>query len=176
MGRILFELSNVFSYLIIFPTVMLVFYLITLILSKRDINNNNIGIYGWLMSIKNIDILKISLLVVFYISVINTVITIDSNYYDLIFIVIPIVTFEIINKSYLKIFIDFIELYLLYFILIFKNIFFAYFINVTALWYIILLYVILCVFVLFFASYLVTANINSLSGNYINNNKDFENL
>lgn len=162
MGTIMYELSQMLSYLIIFPIAVLIFYLMTIILTKKNINNRNIGIYGLLMNLNNVDILKISLLIVFYISIIQSIIVSDASCYNLIFIAVPIIAFEIINKSYIKIFLDLIEFSFIFLIVIFKNVFFAYFTEVVFLWYVMLLYFVLCMFVLLFATYLVFESISTL--------------
>ena len=162
MESIIYELGKILPYLIIFPVFVLFFYIFTIVLSKKKISDKNVGIYGVLMNFDNYDVLKISLLVVCYLFIIESIIIVDSSYYSINFILLPIVCFEIINHSYLKILLDLVEIGFVYFILIFKNIFYSYLINVNVLWYIVVLYIILCIFIFLFATYLLFENINVL--------------
>lgn len=156
------ELNIVLHYMVLFFILVIIFEIIFYLVSSRKINNKNIGIYGILMSFDNVDLLKVSLLVVCYLVIIELIILTEMNYYVINFILIPIISFEILNKSYAKIIIDILEIVFIYFILIFKNIFFAYLSSINMIWYIVLLYIIICGFILLFNTYFLFENINIL--------------
>ena len=174
MEALIYELSRLLPFMILFPVVVLIFYIIMLILSKKKINTKNAGIYGVLMNFDNKDVLKFSLIVVAYLFIIESIIVVDNSYYSINFVLIPIILFEIMNSSFLKIPIDLIELAFIYFILTFKNIFYSYVFNVNMLWYVVVLYVVLCIFIFLFATYFLFENINILMNKKIDKEKKKE--
>lgn len=156
------ELNVIMHYMILFFVLTILFILCMYFASHRKISNKNIGIYGIFMSLDNIDALKISLLIVCYLFILELTILTEINYYLINFILIPIISFEIINKTYYKILVDIFEIAFIYFIFIFKNIYFAYLNDVNMLWYVLVLYVIICVFIILFGTYFLFENINML--------------
>ena len=156
------ELNVIMHYMILFFVLTILFILCMYFASHRKISNKNIGIYGIFMSLDNIDALKISLLIVCYLFILELTILTEIKYYLINFILIPIISFEIINKTYYKILVDIFEIAFIYFIFIFKNIYFAYLNDVNMLWYVVVLYVIICVFIILFGTYFLFENINML--------------
>lgn len=165
------EVVELLPYLIVFIVLILILNIVFFTISKKQITSKNVGIYGLLMNFTDIDILKISLIIVCYLSILESIIIVNNSYYNINFILIPILLFEILNKSFYKIPIDILELAFIYFILIFKNVFYSYLTNVNVLWYVILLYIILCIFIFVFATYILFENINILMNKKLESSK-----
>lgn len=160
MDEIIYYLSKLIPYIFIFLIILAIIAIIFSIISYKKINSKNIAIFGLFMDLKTKDIISISLLILYYINVVASLFINEITIITLIILITPIIIFNIINKTVFKLIKSIISTQFIYLLLIFKSIFFNYLIDVSVLWYVVLIFAILCIFIFLYSSYSFVKNID----------------
>ena len=168
-----FNFENYILYLIGFP-IYLIFLFFFFFIGKRKINNNNgITFYGMFMGLSNRNILALSFLFFYYYLVIVSIFVNSFSYINLIMLFVPIVLFHLINFSIIRLVIDIIQTAFIILLLYSKIIFYNYIIDIGNYWYVIVLYVLLCLFVFIYTTYIFVKRFKMVISHnkYIDNKK-----
>ena len=156
MSEVIYQLSYLLPYLIIFPVLSIILMLVLWFLSKRKITNKNVSFYGLFMNLKFMDVLALSCLVIYYFIIIESFfVTSYYTIYSVVFFMLPIIAFNVVsfNGNIFKTAFSLGNALLLLTMLFFKNIFYTYIIDYNNSGYMIVLLVMLCVFVFLYATY-----------------------
>ena len=153
MEQMIYQLSSLLPYFIIFPVLVAILALVFHFLSKRAITNENATFYGLFMNLRTIDIISISLLIMHYFLIIESFFVVENSIYQFLLLMIPIVIFNILNFNLLKVFPSLVNSLLVYVLLFFKTIFYSYMVEIQPAWYVILMFGVLIIFILFYSSY-----------------------
>lgn len=153
MEQMIYQLSSLLPYFIIFPVLVIILALVFHFLSKRPITNENATFYGLFMNLRTIDIISISLLIMHYFLIIESFFVVENSIYQFMLLMIPIVIFNILNFNLLKVFPSLVNSLLVYVLLFFKTIFYSYMVEIQPAWYVILMFGVLIIFILFYSSY-----------------------
>ena len=98
MNEVIYQLSYLLPYLIIFPFLSILLMVVLWLLSKRTITNSNISFYGLFMNLKFLDILALSFLFIYYFLIIEsffiTTYTLYSVVLCLIYVVLVVIFLE----------------------------------------------------------------------------------
>lgn len=167
-----FSLKSLLPYLYGFPVLLIVIVFIFMI-GKRKINNKSIAFYGMFMGLEKKDILSISLLFIFYYIIVVSIFLNDISLLVLIIMAVPILLFNLVNFYVFKLVIDCMNTILLFALLYSKAIFYSYMVDVASYWYVITLYVLLCLFILFYTTYVFIRRLKSIIAHnkYVENKK-----
>ena len=148
-----FELKDFSMYLFLFIP-----YLLLLVLffhfGKIGFKKNKLSFYGMFMELSIQQIISISFLFLFFYIVIASIFVNSFSVFSFIVLLIPILLCNIFQVSFFHILFDIVNVFIIYFILISKSIFFHYIQDVANYWYVISLYIILCVFIFLYVSYI----------------------
>ena len=148
-----FELKDFSMYLFLFVP-----YLLLLVLffhfGKIGFKKNKLSFYGMFMELSIQQIISISFLFLFFYIVIASIFVNSFSVFFFILLLIPIILFNVFHISFFHILFDIVNVFIIYFILISKSIFFHYIQDVASYWYVICLYVILCIFIFLYVSYI----------------------
>ena len=153
MEQLIYQLSALLPYFVIFPVLVLLLALAFNYLSKRAITNNNASFYGLFMNLTTIDIISISLLIMHYFLILETFFITENTIYSFLLLMIPIIIFNIINFNLLKVLPSIINSLLIYVLLFFKTIFYSYMMEIQVTWYVILLFAAVIIFIFFYSTY-----------------------
>ena len=153
MEQVIYQLSGLLPYFVIFPVLALILALVFNFLSKRQLTNENATFYGLFMNLRTIDIISISLLIMHYFLIIESFFVVENSIYQFLLLMIPIVIFNILNFNLLKVFPSLVNSLLVYVLLFFKTIFYSYMVEIQPAWYVILMFGVLIIFILFYSSY-----------------------
>lgn len=153
MEQVVYQLSSLLPYFIIFPVLALILALVFNFLSKRKITNKNATFYGLFMNLRTIDIISISLLIMHYFLIIESFFITENSIYTFLLLMIPIIIFNIINFNLIKVVPSIMNSLLIYVLLFFKTIFYSYMIEIQPTWYVILLFVVVIIFILFYSTF-----------------------
>ena len=162
MEEAIYQLTKLIPYFILFPIAAIVVSIVLKIISKKKINNSNVTIYGLLMNLNNKENFLISLLLIGYIMEIESIFVMEFSIFSVVFIYLPILLFDILCMSFIRIPVDLLESTFVIALLFFKNIFFSYMMEVGIIWYVLVLFVILCAFIVVFSTYTLTGNFNRI--------------
>lgn len=153
MEQMIYQLSSLLPYFIIFPVLVAILALVFHFLSKRAITNENATFYGLFMNLRTIDIISISLLIMHYFLILETFFITENTIYSFLLLMIPIIIFNIINFNLLKVLPSIINSLLIYVLLFFKTIFYSYMMEIQVTWYVILLFAAVIIFIFFYSTY-----------------------
>ena len=162
MEQLLYYLSKLLPYLVLFPILTLLLWLVLYLLCKKGIKNNNVVLYGLFCDIQKKEVLLISLLLVEYIIIIESIFFSDFWILSLLFIFTPIVLYAIISLDFINMIMNIIATVFLLVLCFFGRVFISYFIRVDALWYVLLIFISLIVLILLMNTYILVKNINNL--------------
>ena len=156
MNEVIYQLSYLLPYLIIFPFLSILLMVVLWLLSKRSITNNNISFYGLFMNLKFIDILALSFLFIYYFLIIESFFITTYTLYSVVLFVIPVIMFNILSFSgnIFKVLFSLGNAILIFIMLYFKNIFYSYIVEISSSWYIVVLFIMLCIFIFLYATYI----------------------
>ena len=147
-----FDLQDLFPYIYLFPIFLLIIYTVFLI-GKRKIDSKGIAFYGIFMGLSFRNILSLSCLFLYYYVILVSIFLNSFSILTFLLLVVPILLFNLVNFYILKFFIDIINTFILFVLLFSKSAFYNYLSEVGVYWYVILLYVILCIFIFMYATY-----------------------
>ena len=155
MNEVIYQLSYLLPYLIIFPLLSIILMVVLWLLSKRTLTNNNVSFYGLFMNLKFMDILSLSLLLIYYFIIIESFFITTYTMYSMIFFLIPIVLFNILsfNGNIFRVLYSLGNAILIFVMLFFKNVFYSYIVEISNSWYVVLLFIMLCIFIFLYATY-----------------------
>lgn len=162
MEEVMYQLTKLIPYFLLFPFVALIVFGILIFLTKKKVNQKNMVLYGLFMNLSGKGEFLISLLITHFIIEMESLFVMEFSLYSLFFLISPILIFDIMTKRFIKIPFDIIEIIFLVLLIFFKNLFYSYMIDVAVLWYVLLLFVVLCVFIVIFSTYTFAGNINYL--------------
>lgn len=147
-----FGLDSLFPYLCFFPLFLIIFLIIFLI-GKKKINNKGIGFYGIFMGLSNRNILSLAFLLLYYYFILVSIYVNEFSLLTLILLVVPIVSYNLVNFYMIKFFIDILNTFIIFVLLYSKSIFYNYMVDVNSYWYVIALYILLCLFIVFYVTF-----------------------
>lgn len=153
MGQIMYELTKLLPYFIIFPVLAFILYIGSFIMSKKTLTNENASFYGLFMNLRTVDMVSLSLLVIHYFLIIESIFVTDNSIYIFILLFIPMITFNLLNFNLIRVIPSLVNSLLIYVLLFFKTIFYSYIVEIQPAWYVILLFIVLCAFVVLYSTY-----------------------
>lgn len=165
MEEVMYQLTKLIPYFIMFPFFSLLTYITLYCISRRKIDKESISIYGIFINLNNKDLLLLSLALMQFILQIESLFVMDFSYYIIIFIYLPIILFDIVSKSFFRFPIDLFNSTLITVLLFFKDAFYSYIMNVSMLWYIFMLFLVLCIFITVISTYSFVNNFNYILDN-----------
>ena len=147
-----FDFKSLLPYLYFFPIYILLIIIFFLI-GKRSINNKRASFYGFFMGLSNKEVLSLSFLFLYYYLIIVSIFINEFSIFNIILFILPILLFNVINFYIIKFFVDIFNTAVLFLLLYSKSIFYSYIIDVGNYWYVIVLYVLLCLFIFLYATF-----------------------
>ena len=149
-----FNIESCLLYLILFPAYLLLLFIIFKI-GKRKIEKNKIAFYGMFMGLSNRYILALAFLLFYYYIIVVSIFINSLSYINLILLFVPIICFHIISLSFGRLLIDIIQTGLIFLLLYSKTILYEYIINVGNFWYVMVLFVSLCMYLFLYATFIL---------------------
>lgn len=143
-----FELKDIYPYIYVFPILILILVVIFLLL-ERNIDNKSISFYGMFMSMSKKNVFSLSLILLFAYIMIISIFVNKFTIMDLS-IFVPIILFDTLNLFLGKLVLDVIHASVLSVLLYLKVIFYNYIIDVGNYWYVVCIYIMLCLFILLY--------------------------
>lgn len=165
MDEVIYELSKFIPYFIIFPISVLLLSIILWNLSKKSTIIKNVAYYGIFMNLTTIDILSLALVGTYYIMIVGAIFINDISILNLILFLIPIILCNLLNKKIITIIGSILNTAFLYILLYAKSVFYNYIVDVGSTWYVILILITVSCFILFYSSYILIRNIDSILKN-----------
>jgi hypothetical protein len=153
MGQIMYELTKLLPYFIIFPVLAFILYIGAFILSRKKLTNENASFYGLFMNLRTVDMVSLSLLFIHYFLIIESIFVTENSIYMFILLFLPMITFNILNFNLIRVIPSLLNSLLIYVLLFFKTIFYSYIIEIQPAWYVIILFIVLCAFVVLYSTY-----------------------
>ena len=158
MDEFIYVFNKLLPYFLIFPAFAIVIYIILSLIYRTKINNKNISLFGLFINLNSMDVLLMALLLIQLYFIICSLFVTSLSLYSFIFILIPIILFGILSKDYLRILINLGYSLFVCTLLIFKDVFYSYVIEVDVLWYVVLIFVVLCLSIVVIALYIFLSN------------------
>ena len=156
MNEVIYQLSYLLPYLIIFPFLSILLMVVLWLLSKRTITNSNISFYGLFMNLKFLDILALSFLFIYYFLIIESFFITTYTLYSVVLFLIPLIMFNLCSFSgnIFRVLFSMSNAVLIFIMLYFKNIFYSYIVEISSSWYVVVLFIMLCIFIFLYATYI----------------------
>ena len=151
MDRFIYNFNKLLPYFFIFPIFIILVILILNIISKKKVTENNIYIFGIFINLNNKDILLICLLLIQFYFIVSSLFVNNSSYYVILFLLLPTIAFTLLVKKYYRLIANIILTIFIYTLIIFKDVFYSYINEVTPIWYVNLIYIVLCLSILAFS-------------------------
>ena len=148
-----FDFQNYLLYLVLFPVYLLAIFLF-FFFGKRKIKDNKVDFHGMFLELSTIKTLALSFLLFYYYIAIVSIFLNHYSYINVLLLAVPILLFHILNLSFIQLIADIVQTAILSVLLYSKSIFFDYIVNVASYWYVIVLFVALCIFIFLFATYI----------------------
>ncbi len=162
MDEVIYNLSKLLPYIIVFPFMALLLLFLHLIF-RKGVNNNNISLYGLFLSLNNKDIVSFSLIFIQFIVILETMFLNGFTSYSLLFIFTPILIYGIINLDIVNMILNFLATAFLVVLCFLEQVFLSYLIDVNYVWYVLILFVSTCLFIVAFDVFILGKNINVLT-------------
>ena len=159
MGQVMYELSKMLPYFIIFPVLAFILYIGANIMSKKQLTNENASFYGLFMNLRTVDMISISLLIIHFFLIAESLFVTENTIYVLLLLFIPMMTFNILNFNLIRVIPSLINSLLIYVLIFFKTIFYSYIIEIQPAWYVILLFIVLCAFIILYSTYVLLTDL-----------------
>ena len=155
MSEVIYQLSYLLPYLIIFPLLSILLMVILWVLSKRAITNKNVSFYGLFMNLRFIDIAALSFLIIYYFVILASFFVTTYTSYSVLLFAIPVIAFNIasFDGNIFRTLFSLGNAILIFVMLFFKNIFYSYIVEISGSWYIVALFIMLCIFIFLYATY-----------------------
>ena len=122
MGQIMYELTKLLPYFIIFPVLAFILYIGAHFMSKRQLTNENASFYGLFMNLRTVDMVSLSLLFIHYFLIIESIFVTENSIYTFLLLCIPMITFNILNFNLIRVIPSLVNSLLIYVLLFFKTI------------------------------------------------------
>ena len=162
MEQILYYLSKVLPYLVLFPLFAVLLLLALYIIFKIKANNNSMVLYGLFYNLSKKDILLLALIFTEFIVVMETSFVMNFTYLLFLFLFTPILLYVIINMDIISLVRNVIIISFLLLLYFFGRVFLYYYSYVNSSWYILMIYIMLLVFIFVIDLYMLIKNIISL--------------
>ena len=170
MEEVFYNLSKLLPYIIVFPFTAILLFALHLAF-RRGVNNNNISLYGLFLSLSNKDVVSFSLIYIQFIIIIETMFLDGFSYYSLLLIFTPILFYGIINLDIISMFLNIFATVFMVVLCFFEQVFLSYLVNINYVWYVVVLFVALCMFIVAFDIFVLAKNINNVTKKRINKAK-----
>lgn len=171
MAEAIYYLSKLLPYLTLFPVLAILLLLTLYLLFRKGVNNNNVSLYGLFLSFSKKDILTLALIFVQFVMIIETMFINNFSILCFLFIFTPILLYGTINLDLINMIINILGSSFLLIMCFFERTFLSYIRNVDNMWYVIILLVAVCLFILVLDIYMLMRNINVLTKKRINKAK-----
>ena len=145
-------------YFISFPLFIFIISLILQLIYSKNVSDKNIHLFGLFINLNNKDILLIALLLVQLFFIICSIFVNSESYYVFLFVIAPVVFFSLLIRNYYALISNIILSVFTCALIIFKDVFYAYIKEVYFVWYVGLIYVVLCLSILTFGIFIFTIN------------------
>lgn len=171
MTEIVYYLSKSYLYLVLFPIFAIILAGILYIKFKKSIKNNNISLYGMFLSLNRKDILSLTLVLLEYIIVLESMFITKFSYFSILYIFTPILIYAIINMDIISMIVNIIGASFLLVMNFFERVFLSYILYVDKVWYVIVLFIAVCVLMFVINTYILMRNINEIVKKRVNKEK-----
>ena len=171
MQEIVYYLSKSYLYLALFPVFAILLLAILYFIFRRSINNNNISLYGIFLSYTKKDILSLSLILLEFIIILETMFITKFSYFSILYIFTPILIYAIINMDLINMIINILGVLFISVLCFFERTFLSYILYIDNMWYVIILFVGVCILIVLLNTYMMIRNINILSKKRIKKEK-----
>jgi len=171
MTEIVYYLSKSYLYLVLFPIFAIILAGILYIKFKKSVKNNNISLYGMFLSLNRKDILSLTLVLLEYIIVLESMFITKFSYFSILYIFTPILIYAIINMDIISMIVNIIGASFLLVMNFFERVFLSYILYVDKVWYVIVLFIAVCVLMFVINTYILMRNINEIVKKRVNKEK-----
>lgn len=171
MTEIIYYLSKSYLYLVLFPIFAILLAGILYIKFKNNIKKNNISLYGMFLSLNRKDILSLALVLLEYIIILETMFITKFSYFSILYIFTPILIYAIINMDIINMIINIIGASFLLVMNFFERVFLSYILYVDKVWYVVVLFITVCILMFVINTYILMRNINEIVKKRVNKEK-----
>ena len=165
MEKFIYSFNKLLPYFFIFPIFIILVIVLFKIILRKNVSKNNIHLFGLFIDLNNKDILLLCLLLVQFYFIISSLFINDISYTLIFFLLLPILIFSLLTKKLYRLIANFILTIFIFTMILFKSIFFTYLKEVTTLWYVEMIYVVLCLSIIIFAIFNFLFNFNVIIKN-----------
>ena len=158
MDEFIYVFNKLLPYFLIFPVFAVLVYIILTLIYKTKIGKDNISLFGLFINLNSMDVLLMALLLMQLYFIICSLFVTSLSLYSFIFILIPIILFGILSRDYLRILINLGYSLFICTLLIFKDVFYSYVVEVDVLWYVLLIFVVLCISIVVLSIFVFLSN------------------
>ena len=162
MTQTLYYLSELLPYLILFPLLSILLLIVLKVIFKNGMNDN-IALYGLFLDFPRKDVLLLALVFLQFLFIIETMVLNEFSYVIILFVFTPILLYGIISLDLVNMIMNILGDAFLLVLCFFKNIFLSYFLQVSTMWYVLILFFAVCLFILVIDMYLLIRNIDIIS-------------
>lgn len=156
-------MKELFPYLYLFPIFLIILYIFFYIKSKK-ITNSRLSFFGMFMGLNNKDVVSLTLLLTYYYLIVASIFINTFSPIFCIVLIVIILLFEILNFNFIYFIADIVNTGIIMFILYIKTIFYYYMIDIEVFWYVLLLYVLVCTFIYFYATLIFIRRFRTMVG------------
>ena len=171
MTDAIYYLGKLLPYIVLFPILSVLLLVILSIIFRRGMNNNNISLYGLFLDYSKKEIASLALIFLEFIILIETMFIKEFTVFCVLFTFTPILIYGIINLDLKNMIINVFGYGFLLIMCFFERVFLSYFLNVDNMWYVFILFLAVCIFILVINFYLMIRNLNNLSKDRIQKKK-----
>ncbi len=168
MADVIYYLSKSLPYLVLFPILATLLLLILYLIFRKSISNDNVSLYGLFLSFSKKDIFSLALIFLEFILILESMFLKEFSYLNFVFIFTPILIYGTINLDLVNMITNLVAGSFLLAMCFFERVFISYILNVDKMWYVIILLVAVCIFIVILDVYLFMQNINNLTKKRIN--------
>lgn len=160
MENVKYYLTNMFGFILSFGIIVIFLSILLDILFKNfKIDSKKIKTYGIFLGLDNNNILSISilftkLLFILYLALVPN----KMIYLYLIILIFLAILYNVINKRYLNIVFDIINSFIIYYSLLIDKLLFKYLIDVSLVWYVLVIGILVGIFIIVYSLYFFIVN------------------
>ena len=164
MDEVIYQLSLLFTFILsffLFILIFLIIFEITFKINKKE-TEKHLKFYGMFMGLNNYDILLFSLKTISYVLLLWSIISNQINFIHFLIFLLAQLLFDLLARRFVKIFVNFVNSLFICFLLYSKQIFYNYLVDVTFLYSVVALIILLGLFIFFYGSYFYLKDIQVL--------------
>lgn len=163
MTDAIYYLSKLLPYIVLFPIMSILLLVVLYFIFKKGMNNNNVSLYGLFLDYSKKEIALLALIFLEFIILIETMFIKEFTIFCVLLTFTPILLYGIISLDLKNMIINVFGYGFLIIMCFFERVFLSYFLNVDNMWYVFILFLAVCIFIIVIDFYLMIRNLDSLS-------------